>query len=136
MPYTQIASEERYALSVLRKQGCTQAEIARALGRHRRTISRELRRNAWRCNARAYVASRAQSYTNERRRRSRRNSQFSAAEWALVDAVLREDYSPAQVVGWFARFDILVISHETIFRHVWTDKAAGGTLHVHLRRAN
>jgi transposase, IS30 family len=136
MPYTQITSEERYALSELRKQGCTQAEIARALGRHRRTISRELRRNAWRCTARAYVASRSQSYTNERRRRSRRNSQFSAAEWALVDAVLREDFSPAQVVGWFARFDTLVISHETIYWHIWTDKAAGGTLHVHLRRAN
>jgi IS30 family transposase len=82
------------------------------------------------------VASRAQSYTNERRRRSRRNSQFCVAEWALVESVLREDYSPAQVVGWFARFNILVISHETIYRHIWQDKKAGGTLHVHLRRAN
>ena len=50
--------------------------------------------------------------------------------------MLREDYSPAQVVGWFARFSILVISHETIYRHIWADKRAGGTLHVHLRRAN
>lgn len=65
-----------------------------------------------------------------------RSSQFSAAEWALVESVLREDYSRAQVVGWFARFDILVISHETIYRHIWQDKKAGGTLHVHLRRAN
>jgi transposase, IS30 family len=135
-PYTQITAEERYALSVLRKQGCTQAEIARALGRHRSTISRELRRNAWRCNERAYVASRAQSYTNERRRRSRHNSQFSAAEWRLVESALREDFSPAQVAGWLARFKILVISHETIYRHIWQDKKAGGTLHVHRRRAN
>jgi transposase, IS30 family len=135
-PYTQITSEERYALSLLRKQGHTQAEMARMLGRHPSTIGRELRRNVWRCNGRGYVASRAQSYTNERRRRSRRNSQFSPAEWALVESVLREDYSPAQVVGWFARFQILVISHETIYRHIWQDKQAGGTLHVHLRRAN
>ena len=135
-PYTQITSEERYALSLLRKEGHSQADMARILGRHPSTISRELRRNVWRCNGRGYVASRAQSYTNERRRRSRRNSQFSAAEWALVDSMLREDFSPAQVVGWFARFDILVISHETIYRHIWKDKKAGGTLHVHLRRAN
>ncbi len=135
-PYTQITAEERYALSLLRKQGHTPAEMARILGRHPSTISRELRRTVWRCTGRGYVASRAQSYTNERRRRSRRNSQFSAAEWARVDAVLREDYSPAQVVGWFARFDILIISHETIYRHIWQDKKAGGTLHVHLRRAN
>ena len=134
--YTQITSEERYALSVLRKQRCTQAEIARARGRHPSTVGRELRRNVWRCNGRGYVASRAQSYTNERRRRSRRNSQFSTAQWALVESVLREDFSPAQVVGWFARFNILVISHETIYRHIWKDKKAGGNLHVHLRRAN
>jgi transposase, IS30 family len=136
MPYTQITSEERYALSLLRKEGHSQAEMARILGRHPSTISRELRRNVWRCNGRGYVAARAQSYTNERRRRSRRNSQFTLAEWALVDSMLREDFSPAQVVGWFARFDILSISHETIYRHIWQDKQAGGTLHVHLRRAN
>jgi len=54
----------------------------------------------------------------------------------LVESVLREDYSPAQVVGWFARIDILTIRHETIYRHIWQDKKAGGTLHVHLRQAN
>lgn len=135
-PYIQITSEERYALSLLRKEGHSQAETARILARHTSTISRELRRNMWRCNGRAYVPSRAQSFTNERRRRSRRNSQFSAAEWAQVESVLHEDYSAAQVVGWFARFDILVISHEAIYRHIWQDKRAGGTLHVHLRRAN
>jgi transposase, IS30 family len=135
-PYTQITSEERYALPVLRKQGCTQAEIARALGRHRSTISRELRRSVWRRNGRAYVPSRAQSYTNERRRRSRRNSQCSAAEWTLVESALREVFSPAQVVGWFARYHDLAISDETIDRHIWQDKKAGGTLHVHFRRAN
>jgi len=90
-PCTQITADERYALSVLRKQGCTQAEIARALGRHRSTISREMRRKVWRCNGRGYVPSRAQSCTNEGRRRSRRNSQFSPAKWALVESVLREE---------------------------------------------
>lgn len=50
--------------------------------------------------------------------------------------MLREDSSPAQVVGWFTRFDIRVISHEAIYRPIWQDKKAGGTHHVHLRRAN
>jgi IS30 family transposase len=44
MTYHQLTSGERYMLSALRKQGLSQAEIARALGRHRSTISRELRR--------------------------------------------------------------------------------------------
>ncbi|MHB1299047.1 MAG: IS30 family transposase [Gemmatimonadaceae bacterium] len=133
MTYRQITSEERYALSLLRKQGHSQAEIARQLGRHRSTISRELRRNVWRCDGRAYVPSRAQSYTNERRRVSRRNTQFTADEWAFVEELLREDWSPEQIVGWCARFDLLAISHETIYRRIWRDRAKGGTLWTHLR---
>ena len=56
-PYTQITADERYALSILRKQGHSQAEMARILGRLWSTMSRELRRNVWRCNGRGYVAS-------------------------------------------------------------------------------
>jgi len=44
--YRQLTSAERYALSALRKQGHTQAEIARAFERHPSTISREVRRNS------------------------------------------------------------------------------------------
>lgn len=136
MTYTQITLDERYAISALRKLGYKNAAIARELGRHRCTIGREVRRNAWRTDGRSYWVDKAQSYTNERRRASRRNTQFSAEEWALVESVLREDFSPEQVVGWFARFKILAISHETIYRYIWEDQARGGTLHVHLRRAN
>ena len=39
-------------------------------------------------------------------------------------------------MGWFGRFDILTISHETIYRHIWADKRQGGQLHVHRRCAN
>ena len=118
LPYNQITADERYALGLMRKQGYSQAEMARALHRHPSTISRELRRNVWRCNGRGYVPSRSQSYTIERRRRLPRNSLFSPAEWALVELMLREDDSPTQVVGWCARFEILTISHETIHRHI------------------
>jgi len=37
MPYHHLTSEERYMLSALRKQGFNPAQIARELGRHRRT---------------------------------------------------------------------------------------------------
>jgi IS30 family transposase len=127
MTYTQITLEERYALMVLRRQGKSQAAIARALRRHPSTIGRELRRNGWRCDPRFYWYLRAQSYTNHRRRISRRNAQFTTADWAVVERLLREDWSPEQVVGWCARFGLLAISHETIYRHIWGDKDRGGT---------
>lgn len=135
MTYTQITLEERYALMVLRRQGKSQAAIARALRRHPSTISREVRRNRWRCDPRFYWYLRAQSYTNQRRRISRRNAQFTATDWALVERWLREDWSPEQIVGWCARFGLLAISHETIYRHIWADKDRGGTLWTHLRVA-
>lgn len=133
MTYTQITLEERYAISALRKLRYSCAAIARELGRDPSTISREVRRNAWRTDGRSYWVDKAQSYTNERRRVSRRNAQFTKEEWAFVEDLLREDWSPEQIVGWCARFGILAISHETIYRHIHADRADGGTLYTHLR---
>ena len=133
MTYTQITHEERYAISALRKLGHSCAAIARELDRDASTISREVRRNVWRTDGRTYWVDRAQSYTNERRRVSRRNTQFTAEEWAFVEDLLREDWSPEQIVGWCARFRILAISHETIYRRIHEDRAQGGTLYTHLR---
>jgi IS30 family transposase len=133
MTYTQITLQERYAIWALRKQGYKPAAIARELQRHRSTITREIRRNIWRENRVSYFPLKAQSYTNQRRRMSRRGTHFSVEEWAFVEELLREDWSPEQIVGWCRRFGILAISHETIYRRIWKDKKAGGTLWTHLR---
>jgi len=50
-----------------------------------------------------------------------------------VEGLLREDWSPEQAAGYLAKHDELEISHETIYRRVWDDRAAGGDLHRHLR---
>ncbi len=43
--YTQLTSEERDRLSVLRAQGKKPSEIAKILGRNKSTVCRELKRN-------------------------------------------------------------------------------------------
>lgn len=134
MTYRQLTSEERYMLATLRRQGWHQAEIARALGRHRSTVGRELRRNSTRSDGR-YRASTAQERTNGRRSRSRRHRRFTAADFALIDGLLRRQWSPEQVAGYLRREGRLSISHETIYRHVWRDKREGGLLYTHLRGA-
>ena len=133
--YRQITVAERYMLKVLHVQGYTPAAIARALGRHRSSITRELQRNRTHHDG-YYRPQLADWYARGRRSHSRRNSRFTAADWARVDAWLGEDWSPEQIAGWCVRFRLLAISHETIYRHIWRDKQRGGTLHVHLRRAN
>lgn len=135
MTYHQITSEERYTISALRKEGYSQAEIARALGRHRSSICRELKRNSspYDGGYRPFVAS---ERARARRWRSRRNQRFSAEEWKTVVELLRRDWSPEQISGWLHRTGGLSISHETIYRYIWQDKTVGGELYKHLRGAS
>jgi len=134
MTYRQLSPEERYMLAALRRQGLNKSQIARLLGRHRSTVCRELRRNSTRADGR-YRATTAQERTNGRRSRSRRNSRFSAEDFALIDELLCRQWSPEQVAGYLGRLGRLSVSHETIYRHVWRDKREGGLLYTHLRGA-
>lgn len=134
MSYRQITSGERYSIAALRTQGFHQAAIARALERDRSTISRELRRNSSRFDG-AYRPSKAIEKTSGRRSRCRRNQRFSRADLRQVEGLLRQEWSPAQIVGHMRLRGPLSISHETIYRHVWHDRYLGGTLFRHLRGA-
>jgi IS30 family transposase len=98
------------------------------------TVCRELGRDSTRADGR-YRASTAQERTNGRRSRSRRNRRFSAEDFALVEELLRRQWSPEQVAGHLRRTGQLAISHETVYRHVWRDKREGGLLYTHLRGA-
>src|SRR5476649_825736 len=87
MKYRQLNGEERSVLAALRLVGLKPAEIARELGRHRSTVSRELKRNAapydgW------YRARRAQQRAHARRYRARRNSQFGRGHWERGGSVV------------------------------------------------
>jgi IS30 family transposase len=133
--YHQLTSEERYALSALRKQGHSQAEIARTLGRDRSTISREVRRNSEDGEGRTYRPGLAGDFARWRRARSRRNRRFTATQYAVVVHYLRKRWSPEQISGRLRRDEILRISHETIYRYIWHNKKRGGTLYTLLRQA-
>lgn len=130
-----MTCEARYRISALRSEGSCPAAIAGRLGRHRSTISRELQRNCSPWDG-CYRPSKAQEQANGRRSRSRRNRQFEASEWRLVESRHREDFSPEQVSGKLRKSSELSISHETIYRYVWGDRARGGDPYRHLRCAN
>jgi IS30 family transposase len=134
MMYRQITFAERYALGLLRRDGLSPAAIARALGRHRSTILREVQRNQARSDS-TYRPQLADWYARGRRSHSRRNQQFSGADLERIRVLLAEHWSPEQVAGRLRLEGRLQISHETIYRYIWADKAAGGTLYTHLRGA-
>ena len=134
MKYHQLNAEERIVIATLHRQGLPLGRIAQELQRHRSTVWRELERNrspydGW------YRSARAHERAVARRRRSRRNQQFEPAHLARVEHLLRAQWSPEQVAGHLRRHGEFRISHETIYRHIWRDHRAGGTLHQQLRGA-
>lgn len=134
MMYRQITFAERYSLGLLRQRGLPPAAIARVMGRHRSSIIRELRRNRSNSDG-TYRPQLADWYARSRRSRSRRNTHFTLADWASVESLVCEDWSPEQIAGRLRREGVLTMSHETIYRRIWQDKRAGGVLHLHLRGA-
>ena len=134
MNYRQITYAERYTLGLLRRQGLSAAAIARVVSRHRSTIIREIRRNRTRHDG-GYRPQLADWYARGRRSRSRRNQRFTRRDWRRVGRLLACKWSPEQIAGYLRRRRLLRISHETIYRYIWADKRAGGTLYTHLRGA-
>jgi len=133
MTYRQITSGERYMLAALRTQGHSASEIARALGRHPSSISREIRRNA--CHDGAYRPSKADRRTRGRRSRSRRHRRFGPEDFRRVEGLLPHLWSPEQISAWLKRQGMLSISHETIYQYIWRNKRRGGRLYTYLRCA-
>jgi IS30 family transposase len=126
--YSQITQDERYAIAAMRRQRRSIRAIARELERAPSTISREIRRNR-RADG-GYRAFTADEHARARRSRCRRKPRFRCEDFAVVERYLALKWSPEQVAGRLG-----CMSHESIYVHVWRDKAAGGSLWCHLRQA-
>ena len=127
--YAQLTQDQRYHIYALKKTGSSQSFIAKEIGVHKSTISRELSRN---CGGRGYRPKQAQEFAVTRLQ-SRSRSRISAVTWGLVESFLRLDYSPEQVSGYLKLTSGPSVSHERIYQHVYADKRAAGDLHKHLR---
>ena len=127
--YTQLAQNQRYQIKALLKAGLNQTEIANVLGVNKSTISRELRRNR---GLRGYRPKQAQ-YLADNRRRERSQPRIEEHIWQQVKTLLREEWSPEQIVGRIAMEQGVSISHEWIYQYIYADKRSGGDLYRYLR---
>lgn len=125
----QLTLAERYQIYALKKAGQSKTQIAQQLGRAYSTIKRELERNR---GGRGYRPQQAQRLADERRQQ-RAATRISPQTWQLIESRLEADWSPEQISGWLGREKKLRVSHEWIYQHIYTDKAAGGELWRHLR---
>jgi IS30 family transposase len=127
--YTQLTREQRYQIYALKKVNHSQSSIAKLLGVHKSTISRELKRN---CGQRGYRPKQAHQKA-QRRLQDRPRKQIEPETWNLIHSRLRLDWSPEQISGWLNKTAQTPVSHEWIYQHILTDKAMGGDLYKHLR---
>lgn len=127
--YCRLTEDDRIEIFAALKAGESQTAISRALGFHKSTICRELRRNT---GQRGYRAKQAHRFSQDRRMHVHRR-RISKRQWRVVEAGLRQDWSPEQIHGVMRLKGLAPVSHERIYQHVYADKRRGGTLHTHLR---
>jgi IS30 family transposase len=127
--YTQLTREQRYQIYALKKEGHSRTEIARNVGVHKTTISRELARNR---GGRGYRPKQADELA-QKRKQQRASARITAAQWARVESLLRQEWSPEQIAGRLVLEQQARVSHERIYQYIYANKAAGGTLYRHLR---
>jgi len=139
MPCHHLTFEQRNVIYRMKILGKSNAEIARCLGCHRGTISRELQRNA-EFDGRYFSAS-AQALANARRRAHiRRPCTGDEVLMAYIERKIKARWSPEQIAG---RLEAAppqsqvgkTISHTTIYRWIWACPQRAKSLKPHLRVA-
>jgi transposase, IS30 family len=127
--YKQLTCVQRYQIESLLKAEVPQTEIATIVGVHKSTISREIRRNK---GQRGYRPRQAQIKC-ESRKKNKVVCKYTHSDREMVENLLFQQWSPEQISLWLKQQGHLEISHETIYRLILRDQAAGGELHTHLR---
>ncbi len=129
MSYQQLTREQRYQIYALKKACHSQTEMASIIGCHKSTVSRELSRNG---GQRGYRPKQAQELALARKPLAHR-PRIEPETWASVETLLRQQWSPEQISGRLKLEQQGSVSHERIYQHIYSDKRAGGQLHLFLR---
>jgi IS30 family transposase len=129
--YVQLTYEQRCQIYALNNTDLSQQKIADTVGVSQSAISRELRRNR---GKRGYRYQQAQGKADTRRQQAAKALKMTPNMIELIELKLGEKWSPEQISGWLLEEHSPLISHETIYRHVWDDKRSGGVLYTNLRR--
>ena len=123
--YFQLTLLQRYQIEAFKKAGIKQNEIAKAVGVHKSTISRELKRNVPKrgTGAKVYAAQKAQVKTDIRHKIKPKRVLFTPALKAVVLKQMTLDrWSPELISAQWKKEKKSGVSHETIYKFVWETK--------------
>jgi len=132
--HSKLTRRERELLAAWKKEGLSNSECARRLGRHRSTISRELKRNHIRVNIGRndwqiiYEPLHAQRVSEDRKQNAWFTKQplKNKKVYAYVLRHLRKSWSPEQIAGRLRHIHpgnpLWHICHETIYQFIYKKK--------------
>ena len=127
--YKHLTREQRYAIYLGKQKGETLEMIARSIGVHKSTVSREIRRNST-PNGK-YVWNKAHGVAESRLCRTPGNRRLDdVLKWRIVELIKNEQWSPRQISGRLKKEGINV-SHEAIYAIIRKDES--GELASHCR---
>lgn len=129
--YSQLTYEQRCQISVLKKRGYSQKEIAETVSVSQPTVSRELARNS---GEKGYRHKQAQEKAVQRRKEAAKPTKMTPDMIITIESKLRLEWSPEQISGWLLEEQEQLISYESLYLYIWADKRAGGDLYTYLRR--
>ena len=141
--YKQLTLGQRYQIQSLLDAGMNQSGIAKQLGVHRSTISRELARNVpvRGRTAKQYIPVLANDKTRKRHGNKYKSVQLTQALKDRIAGLLKyEKWSPELISKRLSKQGEACVSHETIYKWIWKakhsnhrDHRAYKGLHRHLR---
>ncbi len=128
--YKHVSLTERYQIAAYYRNGISIQQIAVQLERNPTTIRRELNR----CRQDHYEPEQAQQHYRQCRKQ-RPAYKLTPEIIGLVSPLLAQQHSPEQVCGRLELEAGLCLSPMSLYRLIYTDASAGGTLWTHMRSA-
>ncbi len=123
--YNQLVPEQRYKIAALLEVGICKSEIARIVGVHKSTISRETRRNVPKrgIGAKVYDAEKAQQKTDLRHSTKHKHTSFSLElKLQMQSWMCTRKFSPELVRAQWAKDGIDGVSIECMYQFIWKCK--------------
>jgi IS30 family transposase len=133
MSYKHLTLRERYLINAYRRVK-PQNEIAKMIGVHPSTVSRELKKGLD-TSGRVYFPigsdNRAKRLQEEKSKQA--NLKLTDSVIELIKKYLKKEYSPEQISATLSIKHAIFITHVTIYTFIHEDRLHNGTLHTKLR---
>jgi IS30 family transposase len=133
MSYSRVTWEDRIKIKLLLQQGKSNTEIAKAIGKDKSTVGRELKRNT---GGRGYRVKQAQRFAEAR-------EELKHVPYVVTESLKKEiskrlikKWSPEQISNRLKLERRPTASAETIYKFIYSDKESGGDLWKNLRRSH